>query len=64
MTDKECIEHLERLKFGIKILNNFCSDDDKDNIDIETIDYAISRLKGTNNVRRNIRPTGMAVSVM
>ena len=45
MTDKECIEHLERLKLGIKILNKFCSDEDKDNIDIETIDYAISRLK-------------------
>lgn len=45
MTDKECIEHLQRLKMGINVINAFAPDEDKDTIDIEAIDYAISRLK-------------------
>lgn len=49
MTDKECVEHLQRLKMGINIINAFVSDADKDNIDIEAIDYAIARLQEKNN---------------
>lgn len=45
MTDKECVEHLQRLKMGINILNAFIPDADKDNIDIEAIDHAIARLQ-------------------
>ena len=45
MTNKECIEHLQRLKMGINIINAFVPDTDKDNIDIEAIDYAIARLQ-------------------
>lgn len=52
MTDKECIEHLQRLKMGINIINAFASDKDKDLIDIEAIDYAISRLKENSNENR------------
>ena len=45
MTDKECIEHLQRLKMGINVINAFAPDEDKDTIDIEAIDHAISKLK-------------------
>lgn len=48
MTDKECVEHLQRLKMGINILNSFIPDADKDNIDIEAIDHAIARLQENN----------------
>jgi len=46
MTSEECIEHLQRLKMGINIINAFCPDTDKDHIDIEALDYAIEVLKG------------------
>jgi len=46
MTNKECIEHLQRLKMGINIINAFCPDADKDHIDIEALDYAIAVLRG------------------
>lgn len=46
MTNKECIEHLQRLKMGINIINALCPDADKDHIDIEALDYAITVLKG------------------
>ena len=45
MTDKECIEHLQRLKMGINVINAFAPDEDKDTIDIEAIDHAILKLK-------------------
>lgn len=45
MTNKECIEHLQRLKMGINLLNSFISDKDKDNIDIEALEYAIQKLR-------------------
>lgn len=45
MDNKECIEHLQRLKMGINIINAFAPDEDKDKIDIEALDYAISKLK-------------------
>lgn len=46
MTNKECIEHLLRLKMGIHIINALCPDANKDHIDIEALDYAIKVLKG------------------
>lgn len=48
MTNKECIEHLQRLKMGISVLNSFIPDKDKDNIDIEALEYAIQKLKESN----------------
>lgn len=45
MTNQECIEHLLRLKMGITLINAFAPDEDKDNIDLEALDYAISKLK-------------------
>lgn len=45
MTNQECIEHLQRLKMGINIINAFASDEDRDTIDLEALDYAISKLK-------------------
>ena len=45
MTNKECIEHLQRLKMGINIINALVHDADKDKIDLEALDYAISKLK-------------------
>ncbi len=46
MTNKECIEHLQRLKMGINILNAFCPDADRDMTDLEALDYAITVLRG------------------
>lgn len=45
MTDIECINHLEKLKLGIQFMNDILPDEDKDNIDIEALTYAITRLK-------------------
>jgi len=45
MTDQECIYHLQRLKMGINIINAFAPDEEKDTIDLEALDYAISKLK-------------------
>ena len=44
MNNQECIEHLQRLKMGINIINAFALDEDKDKIDLEALDYAISKL--------------------
>lgn len=48
MTNKECIEHLQKLKMGINLLNAFIADTDKDKIDIEALEYAIQKLKESN----------------
>ena len=45
MTNKECVEHLQRLKMVINLLNAFIADTDKDKIDIEALEYAIQKLK-------------------
>ena len=46
MTNQECIDHLQRLKMGINIINAFAPDEeDRDYIDLEALDYAITKLK-------------------
>ncbi len=45
MTNKECVEHLKKLKVGIVFMNTLISDEaDKDKIDLEALDHAIKVL--------------------
>lgn len=45
MNNQECIDHLQRLKMGINIINAFAPDESKDTIDLEALDYAITKLQ-------------------
>ena len=45
MTNQECIEHLQRLKMGINIINSLCPASDRDMVDLEALDYAIAKLQ-------------------
>lgn len=50
MTNKECAEHLERLKFGIFMLNALIPDSDKDSrdlVDIDALNHAIEVLRSS-----------------
>lgn len=50
MTNKECAEHLKRLKIAIVFINSLTSNDaDKDTIDLEALDHAIKVLEETGN---------------
>ena len=50
MTNKECAEHLKRLKVGIVFMNTLVSNEvDKDTIDLEALDHAIRVLEEADN---------------
>lgn len=55
MTNKECVEHLKKLKIGIGFLNALIPDDaDKDKIDLEALDFAIKALEGWSELKETI----------
>ncbi len=45
MTNRECADHLEKLRVGISFINSIIPDKDKDTIDIEALNYAIAALR-------------------
>lgn len=50
MTNKECADHLERLKFGIFMMNALIPDSDKgsrDLVDIDALNHAIGVLRSS-----------------
>lgn len=50
MTNKECVEHLKKLKVGIVFMNTLVSNEaNKDTIDLETLDHAIKVLEEVDN---------------
>ena len=52
MTNKECAEHLERLKFGISMINAIIPNSDKDSrdlVDIDALNHAIKILRSNEN---------------
>ncbi len=55
MTNKECVEHLKRFRFGIAFLNTIVLDEaDKDKIDLEAIDHAIKALEDNDRLKSDI----------